>query len=77
MKAFISFNIYFIPRGKNLKADSLALADLLSNHDDVQRKTYFQVKRVFRPYVPDNQKYLQVFENDEELEKELLNDDDD
>jgi hypothetical protein len=29
------------------------------------------------PSVPDDQKYLQVFENDEQLENILLNDDDD
>jgi hypothetical protein len=70
-------NISFIPRDKNQKEDSLSLVASLSNPDDVQRKTSFQVKRSFRPYVPDNQEYLQVFENDEELEKKLLNDDDD
>jgi ribonuclease HI len=71
MESFISFNISFIPRDKNQKADSLALAASLSNPDDIQRKTYFQVERVFRPFVPDNLEYLQVFENDEQLEKKL------
>jgi hypothetical protein len=77
MESFISFNISFIPRDKNQKEDSLALAASLSNLDDIQRKTYFQVERVFRPSVPDNLEYLQVFENDEQLEIFLLNDDDD
>jgi ribonuclease HI len=44
MKAFSSFNIYFVPRDKNQKADSLALVASLSNPDDVQSKTSFQVK---------------------------------
>jgi ribonuclease HI len=46
MEAFSSFNISFIPRDKNQKADSLALVASLSNLDDVQRKTSFQVERV-------------------------------
>jgi hypothetical protein len=37
----------------------------------------FQVEREFRPSVPDNIEYLQVFENDEQLESFLLNNDDD
>jgi hypothetical protein len=44
----------------------------LSNPDDVQSETSFQVKRVFQPSVPDNQEYLQVFENDEDLENFLV-----
>jgi len=45
----------------------------LSNPDDFQSETYFQVKRVFRPSVLDNQYYLQVFENDEDLKYFLTN----
>jgi ribonuclease HI len=77
MESFSSFNISFIPRDKNHKADSLALVASLSNPDDIQRKMSFQVERAFRPSVPDNIEYLQVFENDEQLEIFLLNDDDD
>jgi len=62
---------------KNQKADSLDFVASLSNLDDVHRKTYFQVKRIFRPRVPDNQEYLQLFENDEELEFFFVNDDED
>jgi ribonuclease HI len=77
MEAFNFFNISFIPRDKNKKEDSLYLAASFSNPDDVHKKTYFQVRRISRPFVPDNQKYLQVFENDEELEKKLKNGDED
>jgi hypothetical protein len=49
MEAFISFNIYFIPRDKNKKEDSLALAASFSNPDDIQSETYFQVKEYFNP----------------------------
>jgi ribonuclease HI len=64
MESFSSLNIAFIPRDKNHKADSLALAASLSNPDNVQSKTSFQVERAFRPSVPNNVEYLQVFEND-------------
>jgi hypothetical protein len=43
---------------------------------DIQSKSSFQVKRIFRPSVPDNQEYLQVFENDEELNDFLANEND-
>jgi hypothetical protein len=72
MGSFISFNISFIPRVKNHKDDSITLADSLSNLDDVLRKTYFQVERAFMPSVLDNIEYLQVFDNDEQLDKFLL-----
>jgi hypothetical protein len=77
MESFSSFNIYFIPRDKNHNENSLALATSLSNPEDIQRKTSLQVERVFQPIVPDNIEYLQVFENDEQLEFFLLNDDGD
>jgi ribonuclease HI len=76
MEYFISFNIASIRRDKNHKADSLALEASLSNRGDVLRKASFQVERAFRPSVPDNIEFLQVFENDEQLESFLLNDDD-
>jgi ribonuclease HI len=47
MESFRSFNISLISKEKNQKADSLDLVALLSNPDDTQRKTYFQVERVF------------------------------
>jgi hypothetical protein len=54
----------------------LALVASLFNPDDLQNKNTFQVKIIFRPSVPDNQEYLQVFENDEELNDFLANEDD-
>jgi len=67
MVSFSSLNISFIPRERNQKANSLVVAASLFNPDDFQDKNIFQVKRISRPLVPDNQEYLQVFENDEEL----------
>jgi hypothetical protein len=66
--SFISFNIALILRDKNQKADSLDLEASLSNRDDFLRKKSFQVERSFHPSVPNNNDYLQVFENDEQLE---------
>jgi ribonuclease HI len=68
MESFNSFNISFIPRENNHMKDSLALAASLSNPYDIQSKMSFQVERKFRPSVLDNVEYLQVFENDEQLE---------
>jgi hypothetical protein len=53
------------------------LATTLLSPNDIQRKKYFQVERVFRPSVHGNQEYLQVFEIDEELEIFLMKDDED
>jgi ribonuclease HI len=47
MEYFSSFNISFIPRDKNQKADSLDLVASLSNPDDMQIKMYFQVEKLF------------------------------
>jgi hypothetical protein len=75
MESFSSFNMAFIPRDKNHNVNSLALVASLSNPYDVLRRKNFQVERAFRPSVPDNIEYLQVFDNDEQLENFLLNDD--
>jgi ribonuclease HI len=75
MESFGSFNIAFILRDKNHKADSLALEYSLSNPYNILRKTSFQVERAFRPSMPDNIEYLKVFDNDEQLENFLLNND--
>jgi hypothetical protein len=76
MEDFNSFNISFIPREKNQKLDSLALVASLSNLKDIQSKSSFQVTRIFRPSIPNNQEYLQVFENDEQLNAFLANEND-
>jgi hypothetical protein len=54
----------------------LAPSASLSNLEDIQSKISFQFKRIFIPSVPDNQEYLQVFENDEELNDFLANEND-
>jgi hypothetical protein len=62
-----SFNIYFIPRERNQKVDSLEVVASLFNTEDSQCQNTFHVKTIFQPSIPDNQEYLQVFENDERI----------
>jgi hypothetical protein len=74
---FFVHSIYLRSRERKIKkADSLALVASLSNPDGIQIKSSFQFKRNFRPLVLDNQEYLQVFENDEELNGFLANEND-
>jgi hypothetical protein len=86
MDSFNSFNIYFIPRDKNQKVDSLEVVGSLFNLNDSQSQNTFCVKRIFRSSIHDNQDYLQVFENDEHVSSfladpndsfEILNDQND
>ena len=53
--------------GREHKTDSLAVATSLFNSNDSQNQSTFHVKTNFRPSIPDNQEYLQVFENDEHI----------
>jgi hypothetical protein len=67
MNCFSSFNISSIERDKNQKVDSLVFIASSFNSGYSRSQNIFQVKRICRPSVPDNQDYFQVFENDEEL----------
>jgi hypothetical protein len=75
MHSFSSFNISFVPRERNQKTDSLAVAASLFNPDGFQNHNIFQVKIIFNPSIPDNQDHLQVFENDEEMDDFLIDTD--
>jgi hypothetical protein len=67
MDSFNSFNISFIPRDKNQKVDSLTVVASLFNQMIPKFKIHFSVKIIFKPSIPDNQYFLQVFENDEQV----------
>jgi hypothetical protein len=67
MDSFNSFNISFIPRDKNQNVNSMRVVASLFNPNDSQNQNTFCVKRIFRPSIPDNQDYLQVFENYEHV----------
>jgi ribonuclease HI len=73
MNSFSSFNLSFIPRERNQKDESLVVATSLFILDEFQNKNTFQVKRISRPSISDNQEYIQVFENDEELNEFFSN----
>jgi ribonuclease HI len=55
--SFNSFNITFVPREKNKKADSFVMPSFLFNNDDSQNPNNFHVNFFFRPSIPDNQEY--------------------
>jgi ribonuclease HI len=67
MDSFNFFNTSFIPREKNQKDDALAASASLFNTEYCQGQGTYHVKSIFRPSIPDNQEYLQVFENDEHV----------
>ena len=75
MDYFNSFNIYFIPRDKNHKVDSLEVGVSLFNPFNSQSYNTFSFKIIFRTSIPDNQDYFQVFENDEHIANFLTNHD--
>jgi hypothetical protein len=53
----------------------LAVVASLFNSDDSQNQSTFHVKTIFRPSIPDNQEYWQVFENDEHIANFLTDND--
>lgn len=75
MDSFKSFYISFIPREKNKKVDALVVTASLFNIEDLQQEGTYHVKTIFRPSIPDNQEYLQVFENDEHVVNFFTDDD--
>lgn len=68
-----AFSIEFVPTELKSKVDSLAIyASLLFPHLGFKDKRY-HVEVIYRPYVPDNAKYWQLFENDKNLQLFLEN----
>ena len=63
LEAFDESQLIFVPRKENITAHNLAFAAItcLTAYDDTT-----QIK--FRPAVPDNEKFWQVFENDKKIE---------
>ena len=59
-------NIKVVPRYENTVADSLAVAARKFKTPSAGQKEY-QVDIVNRPSIPDNSKYLQVFEDDMQI----------
>jgi hypothetical protein len=69
------FQYIFYPQRKEPKGRFISSSCILFNIDDSQGQGTYQVKTIFRPSIPDNQEYLQVFENDEHLVNFLTDDD--
>ena len=67
---FEDFNIKFIPRDGNRLADSLAV-DASTFKSPINPRLRYEVEIRHRPSVPDNVKYWQVFEDDQQI-KEFL-----
>jgi hypothetical protein len=67
---FSSFNISFIPRGKNALADSLAISASRFKIPLLSMVKY-NVEIKYRPSIPDNVKHWKVFEDDLEIKKFL------
>ena len=65
--SFDSFNITYIPRGKNQDADLMAgmVAKILPNFRLKKNKCYAEL--IFRPSIPDNITYWRVFNNDSDI----------
>lgn len=63
---FFGFNITAIPRHQNMHADSLVVS---ANSFETPQPTLleYQTQVKYRPSIPDNLKYCQIFEDDEQL----------
>jgi hypothetical protein len=67
---FSAFNISYIPREKNVMADSLAVS--ASNFKvPLPPKLRYDVDVKYRPSIPDNVKHWKVFEDDLEIKRFL------
>lgn len=67
INTFESFNIIFIPRGKNHRANYLIVSTSMLILDGTSDENYFLVKNLFHPAIPNNEDSLQVFDNDEKI----------
>lgn len=61
---FNAFNLTYIPRDQNIHADSLAVS-ASSFKIPNQTNVLYQILVKYRPSIPDNLKYWQIFEDDE------------
>ena len=66
LKTFVEFWLTFFPRNQNILANGLAFAASTCLRPYESKQYTIQVK--YRPAVPDNEKYWQVFEGDKQIE---------
>ena len=66
LKTFVEFQLTFVPRNQNILTNGLAFATRTCLTPYEIKKCTTQVK--YRPAVPDNEKYWQVFDGDKQIE---------
>ena len=66
LKKNSEFQLTFVPRNQRILANGLAFATSTSLKPYERKQYTIQVK--YRPSVPDNEKYWQVFEGDKQIE---------
>ena len=66
LKTFVEFQLTFIPRNQHILANGLAFVASTCLRPYESKQYTIQVK--YRPVVPDNEKYWQVFEGDKQIE---------
>ena len=66
LKSFAEFELTFVPRNQNIISNGLefAASTCLRPHENKQ----YSIQVKYRPAVPDNEKYWQVFEGDKQIE---------
>ena len=66
LKTFEESQLIFVPRKRNITAHSLAFAARTCLTPYETKECTTQIK--FRPAIPDNEKYWQVFDGDKQIE---------
>ena len=66
LKTFEESKVIFVPRKRNISAHNLAFAARTCLASFETKDCTTKIK--FRPAVPDNKKYWQVFDNDKQIE---------
>ena len=62
LKTFVEYELVFVPRSQNIISNGLACIASSYHESPSDKKIIIQTK--YRPAVPDNEKYWQVFEGD-------------
>lgn len=66
LKTFVEYELVFVPRSQNVIANGLACIASSYHKPPSDKQIIIQTK--YRPAVPDNEKYWQVFEGDKKIE---------
>ena len=69
LKTFDEYELTFVPRNQNMLANALAIS-ASNNRRPCENKQHI-IQEKYRPVVPNNQRYWQVFEGDKQIEEFL------